>query len=226
MLTPQESREFDRVAVQQYGIPGVVLMENAGRGCAETLAWHGPQWQGNRQAAVILCGPGNNGGDGFVIARHLWNYGWRVRVVTTYDPNSYSGDAKTMLHPLLHLPIEVMHYQAGISEQLRENIVSTVGRMPATWIVDALLGTGATGELRSPMDELVATSNSVKARRLAVDIPSGIDAESGTAGSVVFRADITCTFIEGKSGFENLAALPFLGMVKVIEIGLAARAIL
>lgn len=226
MLTPQESREFDQVAVQRYGIPGVVLMENAGRGCAEILAWHSPQWQGNRQAAVILCGPGNNGGDGFVIARHLWNYGWRVRVVTTQDPLSYSGDAQIMLHPLLHLPIEVIHYQSGIPEQRCENIVSTVGRMPTTWIVDALLGTGATGELRSPLGELVGTANSVEARRLAVDVPSGIDAETGTAGKVAFQADITCTFIEGKSGFENVAALPFLGMVKVIEIGLAARAIL
>src|SRR5436309_6607381 len=131
-LTRAQVRELDRRAIEEYGVPGVVLMENAGRGAAEVLMRLNPE----RKPVLIYCGPGNNGGDGFVIARHLDIHGWPVWLVR-HAPG-WRGDAAVM---------EKIAAVAGIGDGEAAE---------AGWIVDALFGTGLTGPLREPYDRPVA----------------------------------------------------------------------
>src|ERR687883_5330 len=104
-LTRAQVRELDRRAIQEYGVPGVVLMENAGRGAAEVLMRLNPE----RQPALILCGKGNNGGDGFVIARHSDNRGWPVAVTLFADPADLSGDAAINYRVLAASGLPIVH---------------------------------------------------------------------------------------------------------------------
>ncbi|MEL7496838.1 MAG: NAD(P)H-hydrate epimerase [Planctomycetota bacterium] len=225
MLTPDQSRQFDQVAIKRLGIPGIVLMENAGRGCAEAMIWHSPQWALNDQSAVIVCGPGNNGGDGFVIARHLWNSGWSVKVVLTVPVERYRGDAAIMLTPVLNLPMPVVQLEDRMTDSSIEKVVGRIKRTRPTWIVDAMLGTGSQGPLRGIIAATTRVLNQIDARRMAVDLPTGLNGLTGDLQPETFRADLTCTFIDQKVGFQNEVAEPFLGFVKVIPIGIDRRAI-
>ena len=224
MLTPSEVREFDRIAIQRLGIPGVVLMENAGLGCVDALERLFVSHE-QRRSAVVLCGPGNNGGDGFVIARHLWNRGWSVRVLLCCDYSRYQGDAEVMLQPILRMPVQVVEVQPDISDDLLIGLLTGTEESPVSWIVDAMLGTGAKGAPRGIIRRAVEAANQTSCRRFAVDIPSGLDPESGEASSATFLAHATCTFVDHKSGFDNLEAKAYLGDLSVAPIGIHRRAI-
>ena len=224
MLTPQEVRRFDQIAIQKFGIPGVVLMENAGVGCFRELIEETESLQ-LAKTAIILCGPGNNGGDGFVIARHLWNCGWKVRVLFCCDPQKISGDAAMMLRPLLRLPMELIQLPSTDDAQVVSDLVSTIRGEPVAWIIDAMLGTGAVGAPRGSVRRAIQVANQLRVRRMAIDIPSGLNAETGEQYDIVFNADVTCTFVDQKSGFAHPDAKSHLGRVSVIPIGIDARAI-
>jgi NAD(P)H-hydrate epimerase len=200
-LTRALVREFDRRAIEEFSVPGVVLMENAGRGAAELLMRLNPE----RQSVIIYCGPGNNGGDGFVIARHLDIGGWPVRFVR--NAPGWKGDAAVM---------EKVAAVAGIAKGEPAE---------AGWIVDALFGTGLIGPLREPYDRIVTAINASGAKVLAVDIPSGLDCDSGEPLGPCVRADHTVTFVAPKAGFANPEAKQWLGEVHVVGIG-APRALL
>lgn len=208
-LTRDQVREIDRRAAEEYGLPGIVLMENAGRGCVLSLLA-----QGCQGPVVICCGKGNNGGDGFVIARHLEASGLAVKVLLLANPDSLRGDALANYEvarrsniPIRHLPPVVA--AADIDVELAG----------AEWIVDALLGTGATGHPQPPLATVIERINAAPARCLAVDLPSGLDCDTGEPASPTIRADLTCTFVARKQGFANPAAGPFLGNVEVVDIG-------
>lgn len=213
MIDRETARACDRYAIEQLKIPGLVLMENAGRGCAEHLH----QWAGEPAGAraLILCGPGNNGGDGMVIARHLRILGWQVKVVLLTDPAKYRGDALTMLRPLWQLPLEVVTPDQWLGPE--QVAAWQVGDQPADWVIDAMLGTGATGLLRQPLEGIVRAANGLSVRRCAVDLPTGVDCDTEELPEVFFRPDLTCTLIDRKPGLANLP-----GEVKVIHIGAAA----
>ncbi|TWT85808.1 Bifunctional NAD(P)H-hydrate repair enzyme Nnr [Posidoniimonas polymericola] len=208
-LTREQARDVDRRAINELGYPGPVLMENAGRGCVDVL-----QRQGVGGPVLVLCGKGNNGGDGFVIARHLMLRGVECRVALTDAPTQITGDAQTahrMLQP------------CGVREQLLADAVeSTLDDLAAgcDWLVDALLGTGAQGNPRPPVDAVIRWANQQPARRLAIDLPSGLDCETGQPGEPTFRADCTCTLVAPKVGFRQPAAQEFLGQVHTVSIGL------
>jgi NAD(P)H-hydrate epimerase len=210
-LSRDEVRNLDRRAIEEYGVPGVVLMENAGRGCAEllrSLGVHGP--------VVICCGKGNNGGDGFVVARHLDNAQIPVKVLLFGTPEDLAGDAAINYRIIANagLPIETPHVNA---EMLRREFA------PAEWIVDALFGTGLAGPLRPPFDHVVAAINARSTRVLAIDIPSGLDADTGQPLGPTVRAEHTATFVALKKGFADPAAQAWLGRVHVIDIGMPRR---
>jgi NAD(P)H-hydrate epimerase len=200
-------------------IPSLILMENAGRTCAERLIWHSHRKPLSEQAVVVLCGPGNNGGDGFVIARHLYNAGIKVKVVLFRAAEGYTGDSLLNLTALSRLRLPVVEFNDAWSDEKLEEVMSKVRRSESTWVVDALLGTGATGDPRGGMARAIRQANRMEVRRFAIDIPTGLDCDSGSVSKTTFRADLTCTFIDTKVGFQNEDASPFLGQVVVVGIG-------
>lgn len=208
-LTREQSRLVDRLAIEEYGMTGLVLMENAGRGVADVLCG-----LGIAGPVVICCGKGNNAGDGFVIARHLDLRGHRVRVLLWAETGELSGDAAANFRILqkTDVPIEIFgnrHDAARLDIFLKD----------AAWIVDGLLGTGARGEPRAPLDAVIDQLNAASAPKLAIDLPSGLDCDIGEAASHTIRAVETCTFVTAKPGFLVPAALPYVGRLHVLDIG-------
>ena len=219
LLTRNQCQQADEVAIKHFRIPSLVLMENAGRNCAEKLLWHSPQSQLAEQAVVILCGPGNNGGDGFVIARQLYNLGVKVKVVLFAPPEEYTLDARTNLDALSQFRMKVVEFDSQWDDNKVRSVFAKVKRAKTTWIVDALLGTGSKGQPRPPMASAIEQANQMQVRRMAIDIPTGLDCDSGQPATATFNADVTCTFIAQKIGFENTAAHESLGVVLVVDIG-------
>src|SRR5205823_1837349 len=152
-LTRSQVRELDRRAIEEFGVPGVVLMENAGRGAAEVLVR-----LGCRGPVVICCGKGNNGGDGFVIARHLDNKSIPVRVLLFARPEDLTGDAAINYQIIARsgLPIEVYAGESWSERTLQAEFAK------AEWIIDALFGTGLTGPVRKPLDGIIAAINAAR----------------------------------------------------------------
>jgi NAD(P)H-hydrate epimerase len=221
-LTRAESRELDRVAIEKFGIPGIVLMENAGRGCVDVLESHGIGG-----LVVILCGKGNNAGDGFVIARHLALRGYECRVLLLAAAE-FRGDAAANFAILrkTSVPIEALVHNGTAPADLRDKL--SIATRDAAWLVDALLGTGAQGNPRSPFDTAIdainARADSTKA--LAVDLPSGLDCDTGQPGSPTVRADHTCTFAAMKVGFTQPSATTYTGIIHVCDIGVSPETLL
>ncbi len=218
-ITRQQAREVDRRAIEEYGMTGLVLMENAGRGAADVICRIAQSVSsGRRQRVAICCGKGNNGGDGFAIARHLDLRGYDVRVLVWAESAELTGDAGANFNILRHtgVPIELFgnrHDAALLAQQLAE----------VDWIVDALLGTGARGEPRPPLDAVIDQLNAAAVERLAVDLPSGLDCDTGEAARHTIRAAETCTFVAMKSGFLRPGAAQYTGRVHVLDIGVPRR---
>jgi len=209
VLTREQVRSVDRLALEHYGMSGLVLMENAGRNAADIIECR----YGNTGRALICCGVGNNGGDGCVIARHLANAGWALRVMIAGDPARMTPDtsANHTIIKAMNLPIE---YTPDAQSQLR--LTKTIERDEL--IVDALLGTGFSGKVRSPIAELIhALNQAPRLATVAIDIPSGLDCDTGTPANATIRADLTITFVAEKPGLA--AARDYTGRVEVAGIG-------
>ena len=213
-LTRAEVRELDRRAIDGFGVPGVVLMENAGRGCAELLTRLNPE----RAPTVILCGPGNNGGDGFVIARHMDNAGWPVKVHIVAKHNRQAGDADINFDILYTSGIEFTQYRPDYFDQPHRDLFLRQYEK-AGWVVDALFGNGLTRALGTPFDWLTGIVNESGKPVLAVDIPSGLDCDTGEPLGPCVKATHTATFVAPKRGFLNPASKAWTGEVHVIDIG-------
>jgi NAD(P)H-hydrate epimerase len=205
-ISRQRAGQLDHRATAEYSVPGVVLMENAGRGVAEKLVELGV-----RGTVVICCGPGNNGGDGFVIARHLDLRRIAVKVMVWGDDDRRPADAASNFHVLLQSGILLVRDKdpADLAHEL-------VG---ADWVVDALLGTGARGEVRPPVADVITAINAAGSRVMAVDLPSGLDADTGVPARQTIRALHTCTFVAYKPGFLTPGADRFTGQIHVVDIG-------
>ncbi len=209
-LSVEAVRAVDRRAVEDYGLSSLVLMENAGRGVADVLCL-----EGIAGPVLICCGKGNNAGDGLVLARHLDLRGYPVTVVHWNDPNDWRGDTQTNYQVALKARIELVSLRSSASqEQLQQYL------RRSDWVVDALLGTGVQGAPRSPIAGAIRQINATKsARILAVDLPSGLDGDTGHPQEPTVRADVTCTFVAIKRGFQLPGAAPYLGRVFVLDIG-------
>jgi NAD(P)H-hydrate epimerase len=204
-LTRQQCRDIDRRAIEELGMSGLVLMENAGRGCVDVL-----ERLGIDGPVVIVCGKGNNAGDGFVIARHLKIRGYDCRVLLVGSPTELRGDAAANFAILekLNVPIEYVDAASRAASN-------------AAWILDALLGTGVVGEPRPPFGAAIDWINArpSTARCLAIDVPSGLDCDTGQPSQHTVQADHTCTFAAMKTGFLQPTAEPYTGEVHVCDIG-------
>ncbi len=218
VMTRDEVRAIDAWAINTLGIPSVVLMENAGRSCAELIK---DKLKGKSEPKVcIFCGTGNNGGDGYVIARHLLNSGFDVTVVVCGDRGKIKGDAKINFDILERMgkTIESLDLGGGKIRKQVEAFCSDVDML-----VDGLFGTGLNGQLRGDYIELIETMNECQCPILAVDIPSGLDCDSGEPLGASIRAAATVTFVALKKGFTSQAARDYTGEIYIASIGIAAR---
>lgn len=210
-LTCEQVRRIDRLAVERYGLSGLVLMENAGRNATEIVdRAYGPAGQ-----AMIVCGTGNNGGDGCVIARHLHNCGWIVRVCVIGQESRMTADtlANWRIVRAMGLPASIVDDARSAGAELEPCSETFV-------LVDALLGTGFSGTVRSPLAEWIDAMNAAPKRAtVAIDVPSGLNADTGVPSNATIRADLTITFVACKVGFTRPSAQPYVGRVEVADIG-------
>lgn len=215
LITPDEMRGLDRQAMTRLKIPGIVLMENAGRGVVDRLEAATGSVSGKH--VVVVCGKGNNGGDGFVAARHLLLRGATVDVVLLASPAAVTGDAASHLASL-----RAMQKAGGGSIRLlsqASRFVAPRGTSPAI-IIDALFGTGFSGAPRGVAASAIRWINGQRAFVAAVDIPSGLDGATGAAGGEVVRADLTVTMAAAKPGVYLQRGPEVSGKVDVVDIGI------
>jgi NAD(P)H-hydrate epimerase len=211
-LSRDEVRSIDATAAVELGLPTIVLMENAGRGAAERL--RARLKPGDRVA--IACGPGNNGGDGAVVARHLDSWGVPVRVAWFVEPEHLRGDAATQYDILRRSGID----QSSVTDPAAD--FDTLWR-DAAWVVDALLGTGLTRPVEGLLAAAISSLNASGLPILSLDLPSGLDADSGVPLGIAVRASFTTTFVGPKLGFSAPGASGYTGAVEVVEIGVPGR---
>jgi len=212
-FTAENVRMVDRLAVERYGIPSIVLMENAAvalrQAALELIATH------RLASTIILSGPGNNGGDGFALARHLHNQRLPVHILHTHPVESGHGDARTNFDIITRMDLP---YTYAETEQDYEDLLAS---LPGPHlVVDALLGTGVdrpvSGLIRSLIDRVNARCED---RVLAVDIPSGMDADRGPIHGACIRADLTVTFVGHKVGMASPGSDELVGKVVIGDIG-------
>ena len=213
LVTANEMRQLDRAAIDEFGIPGIVLMENAGRGTAEAIL---ARFEGQcEDGVVILCGPGNNGGDGFVIARHLSNEDYDVQCLLVGSADKLTGDAATNHAIVERLGIPVIQIQTEEEAEVAADEFDEAGV-----IVDALFGTGLTRAIEGPAALLIERVLAQSAPIVAVDIPSGISSDTGKPTGPAVFADLTCTLGLPKLGHYLYPGPDHCGEVVVIDISL------
>lgn len=216
-LSRSEVRAVDALASERFGVPTLILMENAGRGAADWLLSRLEDVERKQPRVLILCGPGNNGGDGGVVARHLDLRGAAVKVVGFSDAALLKGDAAVQWSIL---------EKSGLSPE----VLTSAGPLEsliteADWVVDGLLGTGLTRPVEGLLAKVIALVNRSGKAVAALDIPSGLDADTGQPLGIAVKAKATLTFVARKIGFDQPGASEYLGEVVVIGIG-APRAVL
>jgi ADP-dependent NAD(P)H-hydrate dehydratase / NAD(P)H-hydrate epimerase len=193
-------RALDTWAIQERGIAGLDLMERAGTGLADVIERHAPAGR-----VVVVCGKGNNGGDGFVLARVLHRRGREVSVAVLAEAEQYRGEARTNLE---RLPVQPRRFDAQALDG-------------AAVIVDAILGTGFSGEVREPYAGAIEAINASHALTVACDVPSGVDASTGEVAGRAVRAALTVTFHAAKPGLWISPGKSHAGSVHVVDIGIA-----
>lgn len=209
VVTSETMQQIDREAIQGRGIPGLTLMENAGRGCAAVLM----ELHGLPGTAVIVAGKGNNGGDGYVVARLLLEQGWNVAVFTLAREEQIEGDARSNL---LLLPPHVITFlpEAGMLQQYSSSFTS------ASVLVDAIFGTGLKSDVTGIFAEAIALMNEAGRPVIAVDIPSGVNGTTGRIMGSAVRADLTVTFALAKLGHMLYPGAERCGVLRIIDIGI------
>ena len=211
-VTAEEMAALDRHAIRDLKIPSLTLMENAGYAVAKEAANIS---KGNN--IVIVCGKGNNGGDGFVAARHLIHeFNKQVTVILIGWKNEIKHDPGLMLEKLLgnakDACTQAPDYQAFIkSKPLLES---------ADLIIDAIFGIGLSKKVRSPYLEIITHINSLNKEVLAVDVPSGLNASSGEVMGIAIKATETFTFAAAKTGFYVNDGPQYCGTIKIVDIGI------
>jgi len=213
-LTRDEVRRIDCYAIEVLGISGAVLMENAGRGATDVLEQLLTSLEG--KAVAIVAGRGNNGGDGFVVARHLRMRGFEVVTFLVAPEDKIFGAAGANLRIIRNLGHDIRDASGRAIETLAESLRTF------DVVVDAVGGTGISGKLRGRAAAAVEQINAAARPVVAIDIPTGLDCDSGAAAGPAVRATMTVTMLVRKKGFDNPAAAEFTGKVRVVNIGVPA----
>jgi hydroxyethylthiazole kinase-like uncharacterized protein yjeF len=216
VATAEQMQELDRKAIEAYRIPGIVLMENAGRGAAEVITNTFPDLQKKRIA--LIAGKGNNGGDGFVIARQLLNRGISVKAFLLTDPKTLRGDAETNFQIFQRMKGEVISVPSSKDYQKVKKDLEKFDLL-----IDGIFGTGLDAEVRGYYREVIDHLNTLQKTIIAIDIPSGLNADTGKPLGTAIRASLTITFGLPKVGHLISPGLDYVGEVKVIDIGIPKR---
>jgi len=213
LVTSEQIKMLDKLSIEKIGIPGVVLMENAGKSVADFISerWSSPSY------VYIFCGTGNNGGDGLVAARHLYNRGYKVKVFLAGPKEKIKGDAAVNLNIALNMGINIKQVLSLQDLPLSEEENSHKEKII---LIDALLGTGARGAPKGIIEEIVNLINKWKGVKIAVDLPTGVNADTGEVAGKAVKADYTITFAYPKRGTYLYPGIDYVGEVKVIDIGI------
>ncbi|MFO8053120.1 MAG: NAD(P)H-hydrate epimerase [Candidatus Omnitrophota bacterium] len=211
-MTAEQMKKVDKTAIEEFGIPSLALMENAGRSASD-IAYG--MLIDKKSKLICICGKGNNGGDGFVCARHLINKGINVLVFLACSRDQLKGDAKINFSIL-----EKMN--ASICELKKEDDFANLENeiINSELVVDAIFGVGITGEIRKPYSEIIEIINKNKNKILALDIPSGLEATKGISLGSCIKADKTITFAACKTGLVKNQGLEYSGEIIVADISI------
>ena len=204
-------REMDRKAVHDYGIPGIILMENAGLRSADIIMeWYSRSV--SKSSIIIVCGTGNNGGDGFVIARHLLNRGFSVRIFIIGTPEKIKGDALTNLTILKRMEADIEICADRVTDVFQKSLNE------CDFIVDAIFGTGLDREVREPHRAFITRITMSQKPVVAIDAPSGLDCEKGIPLGAAVKAWFTITMACAKDGFFRGQASEYTGALHIADI--------
>jgi NAD(P)H-hydrate epimerase len=209
-VTASEAIAADREAVEAHRIPPLVLMEHAGRGLAVLVASYPEALEG----VTVLCGPGNNGGDGYACARFLAGWGYRTALVRAFGGVPASGEARLERE----LALATGASEVAVATPADLDVLSRAIR-DAGVVVDALLGVGLSTPMRAPFPALVERVNSGSALRIAADVPSGLHSDTGEPLPVAVRADVTAAMGLVKVGCTTERGAPFCGRVVEVDVG-------
>jgi len=212
VLGANAMREADRTTIEDLGIPGFTLMESAGRRSADIIRIHWPE----ARAAVIWCGKGNNGGDGLVVARSLLDAGWSIQVVLVSGREDLSTDCKMNLSVLEHMQANGLIPNLSITSDLEATAPDTDVH------IDALFGTGLSSALRPPAASVVEQINDQDAPIIALDVPSGLNADTGGVDGVCVIADMTICMGAAKTGLFVGQGPEYAGDIVLADIGIPA----
>jgi len=218
VLTGAQMRSVDRRAIDTLGIPGLSLMESAGCGVAEAILDDYPHIRST--GVTLVCGKGNNGGDGLVVARHLASHGVIPRILLLSKADQIGGDAGTNLEAALAAGLDIREIP---DERAWE--AARAGLAKGQPIVDAMLGTGVTGGARGLIAQVIADLNAIEAPRIAIDLPSGLNADSVEVPGAVLSAERTYTLCRPKLALVLPPAARFAGSWSVIPIGIPDAAV-
>jgi hydroxyethylthiazole kinase-like uncharacterized protein yjeF len=204
-VSVKEMQELDRIAIEDKGIPSITLMENAGRAVSEIALTEFKNIK-NKKVAVF-CGSGNNGGDGFVAARHLFNKGIDVSVYLFGRRANLKNDPKINAEALDNIGLEIREISAPVI-------------IDHGLIIDAIFGIGLKGEVKEPAKSIINDLNKKSVTIISVDVPSGLDADTGNILGTAIKAGITVTMQFPKQGFYKNNGPGYAGKVIVVDIGI------
>jgi len=213
LVKASEIKEMDRITIHEIGIPGAVLMENAARGATRIFLEHFDPAANSH--VVVICGPGNNGGDGYVMARYLSQAGLRIIVLVLADLGRISGDALTNLEIIKRMDLDIREVPGPKEwKKIRMSLAD------CDYIIDGILGTGLNAPVRDYYGKVIEDVNASGKPVMAIDIPSGLNADTGGITGVAVRADLTVTFGFPKLGQMLYPGADLVGRLARIDIGI------
>ncbi|MDP6178885.1 MAG: NAD(P)H-hydrate epimerase, partial [Desulfatiglandales bacterium] len=213
LVRASEIQEMDRLTIEEMGIPGVVLMENAARGATKIFLDHFAP--ADHSHVLILCGSGNNGGDGFVMARYLHEAGLKVTVMVLSESNKISGDALINFEVIKHMHLKILEVPRQEEWVQRRQVMKG-----SDFLIDGILGTGLNSPVRAFYGQVIEGVNSSGKPVMSIDIPAGLNADTGQIMGVAIKADLTVTFGFPKVGQLVFPGAEIVGRLTRVDIGI------
>ncbi len=212
VVSVTQMKTYERLAIEKYGIPGIILMENAGLRSADFISAKYSNKKGFK--VLVVCGRGNNAGDGFVVARHLLNRGYSVQICILANEKDISKDALTNLLILKKLKAKLYFKGASVPDKLFLKQMNS-----CNLIIDAIFGIGLCRKVEDPVKSYILAINNSYKPVVALDVPSGLNADTGRVLGVSVKAKYTLTMGFAKKGFFICKGPEYVGKIYVIDIG-------